>query len=624
MQLPEMKRLVADVHRFETWSYYASLDVDRTQMFERSPAWCLDFSEVRGFVEKDPQHISSLRLFDYVFTHGDEVLYLLPGTLFELLTYLEGLLLKQYRHARRSPKTAELHAAINRAPDAHDAVKHIFEYVLSSATAELDDILDALKAVEPAAARIRLLLNSPQIRFFHIQFKTAVPTLFGFPGYFDQMYRTLNSQRNARTLNNYNDALNLTLCYSANVNKVDAGRSLFVYVTRDRACILAAERNQWEHDPIRALDSYARTPLCRDPFSAILYITDRRTNARRSDKMYLTCRDFVTKLTRTSEYRTAVAQAEAGRPPHDIEIRFDVKTNDAHRQLRDSLAAFLRRYGTLFYRVLEDTDQRRLDAFQRPVQNEYPERPITTATQSLEKLSATFGIVYKEIAEQAEGARDLVRLLEHTHKAPALALGESSDSEFGCITYVVRTTAGREAVVCTIDRFDDYYSIWWSSNVSLWAFLDIITFFWNRAADFVVSRDIAGAAARPFLDEDEKVFTTGLSMAMLGTDAGADVIADIESVDVPNLMPLTDESVNAIRQAVDDRKPFSIRINTRCGDFWFNLKTVEDLPARMGIISHWWDADVIAKIIASTNLHFVNKHHLNDLLGRVRSRVRHL
>ena len=132
IQLNSLRSLIKRIKKCEEWSELASLDIKRHRHFSIDMIWCIDFSEIRFvFLEKNEQQPSALHLVDFLAfrqSNHKETLLILPGTVFEILSFLENLIQKStISHSRFI--TSEIKAKIEKAHNPDEKGKIILEFV---------------------------------------------------------------------------------------------------------------------------------------------------------------------------------------------------------------------------------------------------------------------------------------------------------------------------------------------------------------------------------------------------------------------------------------------------------------------------------------------------------------
>lgn len=630
MSVRDIHSLIRDVRRCESWSKLAAIDIKRRDLFGHTPIWCVDFSEIRVFLEKNEQQQTALHLIDYVASGGkgqkeETGLMLLPGTVFEILTFLEHLIRRSAR-PRRHVKFEEFKDEILKVTDHKSAGELILRFIGEHGEEQIDDAIAILKRSQPVVLRLQLLLESKHVKFFHRTHAHIENKLQWYPGYFDRIYKELHSKRDKLTINNYNDALNLTLCYALNESASTLASPYFVYVTRDRACMETAIHAPWMDDPITAIDPLERIPLCRDPYSVFLYYGEVEGKKNLADNLSLSCRSFVSQLKRLPEYLLAVRDSRVSGKPEDTLIEFNVQQSETHKNLSTSLQQLMLKYGSLLYRAIEQSDIQKLaipsgekSTALRP--GEFPDRELAFGTRSLEKLTAALGLVYREVASQKTGAATFVKTVLHgeSDRSTIQALVDV-DTDFKSRACTLKTMIGRESVVCIVELYNEnsedfYYSAWWSSAANLSVFSDLVNYYWNTIRRPELDDPSTGTSQ--LLGDDDKVFETGVTMSIQTIEDGQ-IVNEIISEKIPDLMPLS-EGNELLKGYVRTHSPSSIRLNTRAGDIWINFSTSSNTAPRMGIISHLWRPKLLAKMVAFTSKHFVTINDLENKLMEIRS-----
>lgn len=600
----EFRRVLVEVQRCSDAARLAALDKDRLEIFGRHPVWCMDFSEVLAYVENEERHGQALLLMDLLLfgPHKAHRVVLLPGTLFEMLSYIDKLLRRNARLGGLSFDTDGVKQRIDRNANPEQVADMMVRFVSERMGKQVQRALQLLGTTEPAATRLQHLLRSTRVRYLHRELSHK--EMFAFPGQFLRFFSDLASRRDRMSVNNYNDALNVTLCLAA--NSTHNPESYYVYVTRDKVCMEVAQAHPWLNDPVRKAAPTENVPLVRTPYSALLFMGDvDDPSVDRSLELHRMCRDFVESASRLPEYRNLLRTE-----PNNSRVRIHIspRSNQHHNMFSESLAGLLRSHGVLVFRAMAESDGR-LDT--RRWISDYPKARRADPVRSLERLTAALGLVYEEISQEAAGARAYVQRIERFQGGDPLELISDHDEEFGCTSVVVRSTVGRLATVFFADMYADYYSAWWPSAVSLDAFLDVVDFFWSHAqAEQTKLTVMRGAVSA---NQDEKVFPSGFTVAHRVIEDGK-LSFRLDTRTVDGVAPLSQDTIDLLRTEVDEHDAFSLRINTTVGDFWYNLSLGPQSGGRMGVISHLWMPGTIARAVAVTNQHHCTSGPLEELL----------
>ena len=183
VSIGDIKRVVEQISKVTSAAYYAYVDHKRKSEFNLEPVWCIDFSEIRAYIENSGKHQDAHVLIDHLITEGKQFV-LLPGTLREILSYLENLIKKHKLLSDYEFSLEELKESVLLSSFPDKTVEEYFHKIIENKEGSFEAVAKKttiLESIEPAAFRLALLIKNDRCIPFYKVFPDP-KILFSFPG----------------------------------------------------------------------------------------------------------------------------------------------------------------------------------------------------------------------------------------------------------------------------------------------------------------------------------------------------------------------------------------------------------------------------------------------------------
>ena len=633
----DLHRLASTVGALRRELSFLNQDVKRVENYGKSIVLLLDFSELYTYLWPEKSSSQYKILVRHLLTNSNLTFTLAPGAVRELIYELSRL---KTRHGGVKRKIDKLLSK-----PLIEAFLRLYKIPFSNLSEKspemtgevMQEILHVVKDIRQADVALDLLVrlyDSGRLKSLtaHVDTVGIIPTQDVL---YDAYLQLISYRPYREDLTNYIDAYNYAYTYELNNRFYEKANLFFLLVTSSRTPYRIFETIKWKEDPLFkvAPSHLMKTSLVRNPahmlflsyFSGTVHDKTRRLDEIMTDlevvhktwsdlpiyRRYISDKDVLgstkVELPVTKRYVKHISRfwkfyQDIYRPITEL-MAADAAQEQNRRRLRRVDASGVGSIQLLEQPKSEGEPEQRSE----PTYVSY--RSIIALFDRLQRITeAEIGRAKKSLTEfRSERMADLDPEML-VFKPDELSVGEQPNEGMTCTEITVKlissSQTAAESIYLCADRYEDYISFWWRTNIDFSEFLKACRHFVRGVVQWQESE---GSHDPPATERKE---FNGVYFHL----ADQVVHFSLEEVEGRLDSPLHDDLLSLCESHWDVR---FVRIGLDYCDLCYDLQPVGPYPQRAGIVTHLRCGNPIADLVQWTHQKYAHREALRRTIRKI-------